>query len=63
MFQPYGLVVEVAKVPEQKHKLAVMYDESLFSEDRAREIAEEIKELVVAFVENSQGGSCVLSDL
>ena len=51
MYQPYALVVEVAKAPEGRHKLAVMYDEMVFSSGRAEEIAEEIKGVVDTFAE------------
>ncbi|EME85211.1 uncharacterized protein MYCFIDRAFT_135309 [Pseudocercospora fijiensis CIRAD86] len=49
MYQPYALVVEVAKAVEGRHKLAVMYDETVFSHERAREIAEEIRGIVEGF--------------
>jgi hypothetical protein len=42
MFQPYALVVEVAKAPGNKHRLTVMYDENVYNEEKANVIAEEI---------------------
>lgn len=57
MYQPYALVVEVAKGLEPgKHKLAVMYDGEIFGEERGREISEEIRDIVERFaVEGGEG--------
>lgn len=46
MFQPYGLVVEVARALEGQHRLSVMYDQDVFNEDQATKIGEDIMYLV-----------------
>jgi hypothetical protein len=46
MFQPYGLVVEVARALESQHRLTVMYDQEVFNADQATNIAEHIMSLV-----------------
>ncbi|KAH9832447.1 Acetyl CoA synthetase-like protein [Teratosphaeria destructans] len=62
MYQPYGLVVEVAKSPEEgKHKLAVMYDESLFEAEHVKGIASEILRIVDDFVAKTGGVDCPLT--
>ncbi|KAF2767928.1 acetyl-CoA synthetase-like protein [Teratosphaeria nubilosa] len=62
MYQPYGLVVEVAKSPEEgKHKLAVMYDESLFEAERVNGIASEILRIVDDFVAKTGEVECPMT--
>lgn len=63
MFQPYGLVVEVAKAVGEGHRLAVMYDEGIFTEERARGIAAEIAEIVEVFAEHGEDGGKVVGEL
>ncbi|KAH7028569.1 hypothetical protein B0J12DRAFT_768952 [Macrophomina phaseolina] len=63
MFQPYGLVVEVAKALGDAHRLVVMYDEGIFTEERATGIAAEISELVEIFAEQGEDGERLLMEL
>jgi hypothetical protein len=46
MFQPYGLVVEVAKAGQSQHRLTVMYDQGLFTEAEANRIADTLITIV-----------------
>ncbi|CAG8355140.1 unnamed protein product [Penicillium salamii] len=46
MYQPYALVVEIAKAPNNQNRLTVMYDTDVFNEENARQIAAEIAALV-----------------
>ncbi|GAB1202671.1 hypothetical protein APSETT445_001292 [Aspergillus pseudonomiae] len=46
MYQPYALVVEVAKALNNRNRLTVMYDADVFNEDGAQQIASEIAALV-----------------
>ncbi|CAG7924822.1 unnamed protein product [Penicillium olsonii] len=46
MYQPYALVVEVAKALNNQNRLTVMYDTDVFSEEGAHQIAAEITNLV-----------------
>ncbi|PIA89264.1 Nonribosomal peptide synthetase 3 [Cercospora beticola] len=57
MYQPYALVVEVAKAPEGRHKLAVMYDETVFDVERVESIVVEIKRLVENFAKPGMEGA------
>lgn len=46
MYQPYALVVEVAKAVGGAHRLNIMFDETIYSADDAKQIAREIEEIV-----------------
>ncbi|KAJ6059370.1 hypothetical protein N7444_003009 [Penicillium canescens] len=46
MYQPYALVVEVAKSLNNRNRLTVMYDTDVFNEEGAHRIASEIAALV-----------------
>ncbi|OQE43301.1 hypothetical protein PENCOP_c003G06442 [Penicillium coprophilum] len=46
MYQPYALVVEVAKALNNRNKLTIMYDTDVFNEAEAQKIASEITALV-----------------
>ncbi|KAJ5084968.1 hypothetical protein N7532_009739 [Penicillium argentinense] len=46
MFQPYGLVVEVAKAGQLQHRLTVMYDQGHFTEVEASGIADALITIV-----------------
>ncbi|CAG8059418.1 hypothetical protein PENNAL_c0003G08185 [Penicillium nalgiovense] len=46
MYQPYALVVEVAKALNNCNRLTVMYDTDVFNEESAHQIASEIAALV-----------------
>jgi hypothetical protein len=46
MYQPYALVVEVAKALNNRNRLTVMYDTDVFNEEGAHRIASEIGALV-----------------
>ncbi|CAG8140317.1 unnamed protein product [Penicillium olsonii] len=46
MYQPYALVVEVAKALNNQNRLTVMYDTDVFSKEGAHQIAAEITNLV-----------------
>lgn len=46
MYQPYALVVEVAKAFNSKNRLTVMYDMNIFNQEIAQKIASEITALV-----------------
>ncbi|KAE8373931.1 hypothetical protein BDV26DRAFT_54415 [Aspergillus bertholletiae] len=46
MYQPYALVVEVAKALNNRNRLTVMYDTDVFKEEGAHQIASEIASLV-----------------
>jgi hypothetical protein len=46
MYQPYALVVEVAKALNSRNRLTVMYDTDVFNEEDAHQIASEIAALV-----------------
>jgi hypothetical protein len=46
MYQPYALVVEVAKALDSRNRLTIMYDTDVFSQDDAHKVASEIAALV-----------------
>ncbi|EPS32046.1 hypothetical protein PDE_07005 [Penicillium oxalicum 114-2] len=55
MFQPYALVVEVSKAPNNEHRLTIMYDSDVFEQEAAQQIATEIIDLTDKLAEVSSG--------
>jgi condensation domain-containing protein len=51
MPMPYALVVEVFKTAEKAHSLKVSYDETILKAERAREIADEIAQVIQSVAE------------
>ncbi|KAB5560112.1 hypothetical protein GE09DRAFT_1030878 [Coniochaeta sp. 2T2.1] len=56
MFQPYALVVEVAKAVGGKHVLKVMYDEGMFGREFALGVVTEVGDIVRKMVEGGEKG-------
>ncbi|KAB2573445.1 Nonribosomal peptide synthetase 3 [Lasiodiplodia theobromae] len=63
MYQPYGLVVEVAKAVGDGHRLTVMYDDAIYTAEAAGKIAEDIAGIVTEFKEAGEDGRRVLEEL
>jgi non-ribosomal peptide synthetase component F len=55
MFQPYALVVEVSKAPNNEHRLTVMYDSGVFEQDAVQQIATEIIHLTNSLADLPSG--------
>ncbi|KAL5358058.1 hypothetical protein BJX96DRAFT_173097 [Aspergillus floccosus] len=62
MYQPYALVVEVAKALNHEHRLTVMYDADVFTSADAEGIAKEIARLTELLASCSSDETC-LGDL
>jgi hypothetical protein len=62
MYQPYALVVEVAKALNHEHRLTVMYDADVFTSADAEGIAKEIARLTDLLASCSSDETC-LGDL
>ncbi|KAH8907864.1 acetyl-CoA synthetase-like protein [Coniochaeta sp. PMI_546] len=56
MFQPYALVVEVAKAVGKAHVLKVMYDPGMFDREFVGRIVREIDQIVKKMIENVEKG-------